>query len=257
MRDLARESRTYELMTILSPDVPEEEIPGALERISGHVSGAGGSVDETLSDSPWGRRRLAYPIRYAGHDVRDGYYTLFRCSLTPNRVEEMERELRLNTQVMRYLVTSYTPVPIDPRAVEDAEIAAEDAAAAAYAAAQAEAARLATANAAAEAAEAGAVSAEAETEAPVAAADAVIEAPAALADAPTEIPAPEAIEEAPAPETAEEAPLTATVAAAESAESAPDEPAIEDVEPASAGVATDESADADAATAERETAEEV
>jgi small subunit ribosomal protein S6 len=143
LRNIARAVRTYELLTILSPDVPEEEIPGALERISGHVTAVGGSVEDSSRDSPWGRRRLAYPIRFAGRDVRDGYYTLFHLSLAPNRVDEMERELKLNTQVMRYLVTSFEPKPLDPRAIEDAEAAAEDAAAAAYAEAQAAAARLA------------------------------------------------------------------------------------------------------------------
>ena len=130
-------------MTILHPEVPEEEIPGALDRISGHVAGAGGAIQETLRDSPWGRRRLAYPIRHGGRDLRDGFYTVFHFEMVPHRVDEMERELKLNTQVIRYLVTTYTPKPIDPRAVEDAEIAAEDAAAEAYAAAQAEATRLA------------------------------------------------------------------------------------------------------------------
>ena len=142
MRNRMRPARSYELMTILSPDVTEEELPGAVERIAGYVAAAGGTVQETHRDSPWGRRRLAYPIRHGGRDLRDGYYTLFRLDLAPDRVEEMERELKLNTQVIRYLVTTFTPKPLDPRAIEDAEIAAEDAAAAAYAAAQAEAARL-------------------------------------------------------------------------------------------------------------------
>jgi ribosomal protein S6 len=129
-------------MTVLHPEVPEEEIPGALDRIAGYVAGAGGDVTETLRDSPWGRRRLSYPIRHGGRDIRDGYYTVFHFTMNPSQIVEMEQELKLNTQVIRYLVTSYTPVPIDPRAVEAAEIAAEDAAAAAYQAAQAEAARM-------------------------------------------------------------------------------------------------------------------
>ena len=143
MRDQSRDARTYELMTILHPEVPEEEISGALDRISGHVAGAGGAIQETLRDSPWGRRRLAYPVRHGGRDLRDGFYTVFHFDMAPHRVEEMERELKLNTQVIRYLITTYTPKPLDPRAVEEAEIAAEDAAAEAYAAAQAEASRLA------------------------------------------------------------------------------------------------------------------
>ena len=144
MRNITqREPREYELLTVLHPEVPEDEIPAALDRIAEYVTTVSGTVTGTLRDSPWGRRRLAYPIRHGGRDVRDGYYTVFHFSLVPHRVIEMEQELKLNTQVIRYLVTSFTPVPIDPRAVEAAEFAAEDAAAAAYAAAQAEATRLA------------------------------------------------------------------------------------------------------------------
>ncbi len=124
-------------MTVLSPDVPEDDITGILDAISGYVTDAGGTVQEVLRDSPWGRRRLAYAIRHAGRDVRDGFYTLYHLELSPNRVADVERELKLNTLVIRYLFTHYTPKPIDPRAQMDAEIDAEEAAAAAYAAAQA------------------------------------------------------------------------------------------------------------------------
>jgi small subunit ribosomal protein S6 len=140
LRDQARAPRKYELMTILHPDIAEESLQAELDRISGFISGAGGELFETLQDSPWGRRRLAYPIRSGGRDVRDGYYTVWRFTLGPTRVDDLERELKLDTQLIRYIVLSWEPTPIDPKAVEAAEIAAEDAAAAAYAAAQAAAA---------------------------------------------------------------------------------------------------------------------
>jgi small subunit ribosomal protein S6 len=140
LRDQARAPRKYELMTILHPDVAEESLQGELDRISGFITGAGGELFETLQDSPWGRRRLAYPIRSGGRDVRDGYYTVWRFTLGPTRVDDLERELKLDTQLIRYIVLSWEPAPIDPKAVEAAEIAAEDAAAAAYVAAQAAAA---------------------------------------------------------------------------------------------------------------------
>jgi len=143
LRDLNREPRSYELLTILSPEVPEEEIPGQIDRIEGYVSAAGGNIQVTQRESPWGRRRLAYPIRHAGRDLRDGLYTLFQVDLPPSRIGEVERELKLNPLIMRYLLTHFVAQPIDPRAVEDAEFAAEDAAAEAYAASQAEAAQAA------------------------------------------------------------------------------------------------------------------
>jgi small subunit ribosomal protein S6 len=140
LRDQARAPRKYELMTILHPDIAEESLQGELDRISGFITDVGGELFETLQDSPWGRRRLAYPIRSGGRDVRDGYYTVWRFTLGPTRVDDLERELKLDTQLIRYIVLSWEPAPIDPKAVEAAEIAAEDAAAAAYVAAQAAAA---------------------------------------------------------------------------------------------------------------------
>ena len=136
MRDQERAPRTYELMTVLHPDVPEDSLPGELDRISGFITSTGGSIIETLQDSPWGRRRLAYPIRSGGRDVRDGYYTVWHINLGPNRIDDLERELKLDVQLIRYLVVSWEPKPIDEKEVERAEIEAENAAAEAYAAAQ-------------------------------------------------------------------------------------------------------------------------
>ncbi|MBA2520176.1 MAG: 30S ribosomal protein S6, partial [Chloroflexia bacterium] len=92
-------------MTILHPEVPEDEITGNLERISGYISGVGGTISETLRESPWGRRRLAYSIRHGGRDLRDGYYTVFHFELEPSQVREVEREIKLNERIIRYLVT--------------------------------------------------------------------------------------------------------------------------------------------------------
>lgn len=124
-------------MTILHPEVPEEDISGNVERIAGYISGAGGTVTETLRESPWGRRRLAYAIRHGGRDLRDGYYTVFHFELAPSQVGEVEREIKLNDRIIRYIVTTWEPRQLDAAEIEQAEIDAEDAAAAAYAAAQA------------------------------------------------------------------------------------------------------------------------
>lgn len=136
MREYERAPRKYELMTILHPEVAEEALPGELDRISGYISMVGGELIDKLQDSPWGRRRLAYPIRSGGRDVRDGYYTVWHFELAPTQVTEIERELKLNPQVIRYIMLSWEPKPLGPKEIEAAEIAAEDAAAAEFAASQ-------------------------------------------------------------------------------------------------------------------------
>jgi small subunit ribosomal protein S6 len=137
LRESTRAPRKYELMTILHPEVEEESLPGELDRILGYITAIGGELIDSLRESPWGRRRLAYPIRSGGKDVRDGYYTVWHFTAAPNQLLDLERELKLNTQLIRYIIVSWEPKPIDPKEVEAAEIAAEEAAAAAYAAAQA------------------------------------------------------------------------------------------------------------------------
>lgn len=113
MRGSPRDPRNYELMTVFAPDIPEDEIQATIDRVVGYITTASGEVVDVNRDSPWGRRRLAYPVRHASRDVRDGFYTLYHFQVAPHRVEDIEREIKLNDRIMRYLVTQYTPKPID------------------------------------------------------------------------------------------------------------------------------------------------
>ena len=231
LREYERAPRKYELMTILHPEVAEEALPGELDRISGYISAVGGELIDSLRESPWGRRRLAYPIRSGGRDVRDGYYTVWHFELAATQLPEIERELKLNTQVIRYIMLSWEPKPLGPKEIEAAEIAAEDAAAAEYAAAQDAAADEYTASLAASAAAVAGAGENAETEA-VAVAESEAEAgaiPETQAEAVTDSPI-------------ESAADVAEVATAETVEAdAADEAIVEPVE-------ADAAAPADAAT---------
>ncbi len=123
------------MMTVFVPDIPDDQLPTALDRVASHVTVNGGEVTSlnttTVNALTLGRRRLAYPIR----KFRDGYYALYHFSLDPSGVDEVERELRLNTQVLRHLITVYTPPK--PKKPKKGEIAAAAAAAAAAEAAPA------------------------------------------------------------------------------------------------------------------------
>jgi small subunit ribosomal protein S6 len=139
LRETTRVPRTYELMTIISPDVAEDELPAMIDRIGGYISAAGGTISETLRESPWGRRRLAYAIRHAGRDVRDGFYTVYHFDAAPGAINDIERDLRITDQVMRFLVTHYTPQPVSEQPTEEAEAVAEPAPAEVEVAAEVEA----------------------------------------------------------------------------------------------------------------------
>ncbi|WP_448575088.1 30S ribosomal protein S6 [Thermomicrobium sp.] len=94
------EPRPYELMVLLRPDLADDRLEAALERIRNTVVEQGGTITFEKRDTPWGRRRLAYPIR----KFQEAFYVLFQLICPPRMVREIERELRLNEQVLRHLI---------------------------------------------------------------------------------------------------------------------------------------------------------
>jgi small subunit ribosomal protein S6 len=108
-----RDPRAYELMTVFVPDLSDEDTQTQVDKVATFISNAGGSVTETLTSSPWGRRRLAYTIRFNGVDYRDGVYTVYHFDSAPSNLTELERDLKLDTSTMRYLL-----VHDDPKAGE-------------------------------------------------------------------------------------------------------------------------------------------
>jgi small subunit ribosomal protein S6 len=110
---VTRPDRDYELMLILLPDMPEEDNQAAIDKVRRYITDVNAEITETLTDSPWGRRRLAYTIRYENVDYRDGFYVVIHFTSQPNVIGEIERELKLDTNVIRYLL-----VMDDPKAGE-------------------------------------------------------------------------------------------------------------------------------------------
>ena len=89
--------RNYELAYIIHPGVDGEGVSEAVEKVSQQVKAVNGEVAKV---DIWGRRKLAYPI----NNHRDGTYVLANVSLLPSTIVELERNLKLNEQVIRYLI---------------------------------------------------------------------------------------------------------------------------------------------------------
>jgi len=89
--------RDYELMTIFKPDLEEADLQAAVERLNGLITARGGEI---ASSDAWGRRRMAYTIE----DYRDGIYTVTKLQMDPKAADELERTLKLNDQIIRYLL---------------------------------------------------------------------------------------------------------------------------------------------------------
>lgn len=88
--------RTYEIMFILKPDLPEEENERLVSQMESVVTSTGGTLHRA---ERMGRRRLAYTIE----KNRDGYFVLFVIDCETPTVRELERRLKVSDPVMKYL----------------------------------------------------------------------------------------------------------------------------------------------------------
>jgi len=115
------------MLTIFSPHLSDEDLNGAIEQVTGYVTSGGGTMAQTIKDSPWGRRRLAYTIRHNGQDLRDGFYVLFYFDVEPRRIVELERALQLNDRVVRHMVVKVDERQVARQAAIEAKRAARPA----------------------------------------------------------------------------------------------------------------------------------
>ncbi len=90
--------RRYELMLVLRPDIAEDRVQATIDRATRSVTGSAGQI---VKVSPWGRRRLAYPIG----TYREGSYHIILFDAPSEAVAELERGLNITEEVMRHLVT--------------------------------------------------------------------------------------------------------------------------------------------------------
>lgn len=90
--------RRYELMLVLRPDTADDRVQQILDKTTRGIAGGEGQI---VKVSPWGRRRLAYPI--SGH--REGSYFIVVFESPSEAIEELERGLNITEEIMRHLVT--------------------------------------------------------------------------------------------------------------------------------------------------------
>jgi small subunit ribosomal protein S6 len=93
---MAERMHQYEMVVIAAPDLDEQGLQTLSDRITNWISVAGGTVSNT---NIWGRRRLAYAIR----KQTDGIYVQYNFQMEPTGSRELDRNLRIDEQVIRHL----------------------------------------------------------------------------------------------------------------------------------------------------------
>jgi small subunit ribosomal protein S6 len=88
--------RVYEELFIVRPDATPEEVAPLIEQLKGIITADGGTLDKQEN---WGTRRLAYKLK----KLSEGQYILLVFTAKASTVHELERRLRVNDMVIKFI----------------------------------------------------------------------------------------------------------------------------------------------------------
>ncbi len=100
----------YENVFITRQEVSAAQVDGLADGFAEVISGAGGTIHRR---EYWGLKTLAYRIK----KNRKGHYVLFNIEAESGAVQEMERQMRLNEDVLRHLTVRLEAAPEGPSVV--------------------------------------------------------------------------------------------------------------------------------------------
>ena len=87
----------YELLTIFSASLSDEQKDAIVEKYSKLMEKDGGKVELVNKANPWGLRKLTYPINYKN----EGYYVLYVFESTADVAKEVVSLMRIDENVLR------------------------------------------------------------------------------------------------------------------------------------------------------------
>ena len=89
-------NRTYEVMYIVDPETADDAVGTLNDAMTRVIEGEGGTI---VRRDDIGRRRMAYEI----NKKKEGYYVLFEIEGSGQEIAELERRMRVNDAIMRFV----------------------------------------------------------------------------------------------------------------------------------------------------------
>jgi small subunit ribosomal protein S6 len=109
----------YESVFIARQDIPAQEVEALTERFQGIVSELGGEIARR---EYWGLKSLAYRIK----KNRKGHYTMLQMDAPSAAIQEMERNMRISEDVLRYMTVRIDAVDEEPSSMMQTRSAREE-----------------------------------------------------------------------------------------------------------------------------------
>lgn len=96
--------RQYELALILKPDLSEEARKKILTKVKKILEEVGGKIEK---EEEWGKKDLAYRV----NRQNEGFFVYWEVNLEPARIANFEPKLRLEPEILRYLLVKSEEQP--------------------------------------------------------------------------------------------------------------------------------------------------
>jgi small subunit ribosomal protein S6 len=109
----------YENVFIARQDISTAQVEALADQLATLVGEQGGQVTKR---EYWGLRNLGFRIK----KNRKGHYMLFNLDAPPAAVSELERNMRINEDVLRYLTVRVDALEEGPSAIMQARNRGED-----------------------------------------------------------------------------------------------------------------------------------
>ena len=100
----------YEHVFVARPDISPQQVEALVEDITKIIETENGKVGKS---EYWGLRNLAYPI----NKVRKGHYSLLNIDAPAAAIQELDRRLRINDDVMRHMTIRVEALSDEPSPV--------------------------------------------------------------------------------------------------------------------------------------------
>lgn len=111
MKGMEKRLSSYEVLFTVNANLAEDELRACVDKFCALIKE--NASDVTVNE--WGKRRLAYPIRYQN----DGYMVLVSFTSETSFPRELERQMRIQDSILRVMITK------KPASVEAAPVAVE------------------------------------------------------------------------------------------------------------------------------------
>ena len=97
----------YECVIITRPELSTSQVEGTVENLKNILSSTKSEVKKT---EYWGLRSLAYKIK----KNKKGHYSMLIISGEPTSIFELERQMRINEDILRFLTIKIDEIDLSP-----------------------------------------------------------------------------------------------------------------------------------------------